>query len=603
MTGTGLGCNARYSTAAARIVIHRIKLLTAMACIAVAVAGCGRKAESPVADSATAAVAAGQAADTIYVGGDVVTVNDKQPAAEAVAVKDGEILAVGSRAELEAAHKGASTTMVDLAGKALLPAFIDAHGHYINALSVASQAKVYAPPAGPGKDVPSILAAIEKFRAEHEVPKGELIQAYGYDDTVMPDGRLLNRDDLDQAFPDNPVIVGHVSMHGAVLNSAALKKYGISAQTETPPGGIIVRKPGTNEPYGLIMEMAYLPVYGNLPKPTREQEAAATRAGQLLYAEAGITLAHEGATHADDLEVMQRAAAAGANIIDVVAYPFMTDLDRIVAANPVSSWGKYDRRLKIGGVKITADGSPQGKTAYFTTPYLTGGPSGEKNWRGEPTMPQDALNQLVKRVYGMNVPMLLHINGDATIDMFLKAYEFARAGDYSRPWNVTTIHTQFLRKDQIPKFVQYRIRPSFYTLHTFYFATAHRNNRGPEQAAYISPMRDAIDAGLRPTNHTDFYVAPLDQMFMMWSAVNRMSREGEVVGPDQRITPLEALKAQTIWAAQQYDEQDRRGSLEPGKIADLVILDRNPLKVEPMAIKDIKVVETIKEGKTIYTQG
>jgi hypothetical protein len=196
--------------------------------------------------------------------------------------------------------------------------------------------------------------------------------------------------------------------------------------------------------------------------------------------------------------------------------------------------------------------------------------------------------------------MLLHINGDATIDMFLKAYEFARAGDYSRPWNVTTIHTQFLRKDQIPKFVQYRIRPSFYTLHTFYFATAHRKNRGPEQAAYISPMRDAIDAGLRPTNHSDFYVAPLDQMFMLWSAVNRMSREGEVVGPDQRITPLEALKAQTIWAAQQYDEQDRRGSLEPGKIADLVILDRNPLKVEPMSIKDIKVLETVKEGKTIY---
>jgi predicted amidohydrolase YtcJ len=186
--------------------------------------------------------------------------------------------------------------------------------------------------------------------------------------------------------------------------------------------------------------------------------------------------------------------------------------------------------------------------------------------------------------------------------MVLAAYEFARAGDYSRPWNVTTIHTQFLRKDQIPKFVEYGIRPSFYTLHTFYFATAHELNRGPEQAAYLSPMRDAIDAGLHPTNHTDFYVAPLDQLFMMWSALNRVSREGEVVGPDQRITPLEALKAQTIWAAEQYGEQDRRGSLEPGKIADLVILDRNPLAVEPLEIKDIRALETIKEGKTIYAR-
>ncbi len=541
-----------------------------------------------------------QIADTIYVGGDIVTVDEAQPTAEALAVKDGVIMAVGDRAGVEAGHKGARTTVVDLGGKTLIPAFIDAHGHYISALTVANQAKVYAPPAGPGKDVESIIAAIEQFRSTRQVPKGELIQAYGYDDTVMPEGRLLNRDDLDRAFPDNPVIVGHVSMHGGVLNSLALEKYGISAATETPPGGIIVRKPGTREPWGLIMETAYLPVFAALPKPTPGQEASWSRAGQTLYAESGITLAHEGATHADDLELIQRVAATGANLIDVVAYPFMTDLDRIVAANPVSEWGQYRNRVKIGGVKITVDGSPQGRTAYFTTPYLTGGPGGERSWRGEPTIPQETLDGLVKQVYDWGVPLLLHDNGDASIDMVLTAVERARAGDYSRPWNVTTIHTQFLRKDQIPRFVQEKLRPSFYTLHTFYFAGAHTRNRGPEQAAYISPMRDAIDAGLHPTNHSDFYVAPLDQLFIMWSAVNRVSREGTVLGPDQRVTPLEALKAQTIWAAEQYDEQDRRGSLVPGKIADLVILDRNPLTVDPMAIREIVVVETIKDGQTIF---
>jgi hypothetical protein len=563
--------------------------------------GCSRKTETPPpATPGAAPVAAEQAADTIYLGGDIVTVNDAQPSVEALAVKDGRILAVGARGQIETRHRGTSTRVVDLGGKALLPGFIDSHGHYINALTVANQAKVYAPPAGPGKDVPSIIAAIEKFRAEHNVRKGELIQAYGYDENVMPEGRLLNRDDLDRAFPDNPVIVGHVSMHGGVLNSAALAKYGISAKTRTEPGGVIVRKPGTNEPYGLIMETSYLPVFAGLPKPTREQEAAATRAGQMLYAEAGVTLAHEGATHASDLEVMQRADAAGAGIIDVVAHPFMTDLEKIVAANPVGTWGRYDGRLKIGGVKITIDGSPQGKTAYFSRPYLTGGPGGETNWRGEPTFPQETINKLVKQAYDWNVPLILHCNGDAAIDAFLAAYEYARAGDYSRPWNVTTIHTQFVRKDQLEKFVKYRIRPSFYTLHTYYFAEAHTANRGREQAQYISPMRDAIDMGLHPTNHTDFYVAPLDQMFMMWSAVNRISRAGEVIGPGQRITPMEALKAMTLWAAEQYDEQDRRGSLEPGKLADLVILDRNPLEVEPMSIKDIKVLETIKEGTTIY---
>jgi len=541
-------------------------------------------------------------ADTIYFGGDIVTINDDQPSVEAVAVTGGKIAAVGTRADVEKLHKGRSTALIDLGGKTLLPAFVDAHGHYFSSLSVANQAKVYAPPAGPGKDVPGILEAIEQFRVAHQVAKGEMIQAYGYDENVMPDGRLLNRDDLDKAFPDNPVIVGHVSMHGAVMNSAALAKFGFSANTKTPPGGIIIRKPGTNEPYGLIMETAYLPVFSGLPKPTLQDAAAATKAGQMLYAESGITLAQEGATHADELALMQRATAEGANIIDVVAFPFMTDLEKILAANPVSSWGTYDRHFKIGGVKITQDGSPQGKTAFFTTPYLTGGPGGEKNWRGEPTMPQAELDQLFKRVYDLNVPLLVHDNGDAAIDMVLKAYAFARAGDTTRPWNVTTIHTQFLRKDQIPAFVKNRIRPSFYTLHTFYFATAHTSNRGAAQAAYLSPMRDAIDAGMHPTNHTDFYVAPLDQMFMMWSAVNRVSREGGVVGPDQRITPLEAIKSQTIWAAEQYGEQDRRGSLEPGKIADFVILDQNPLTVDPLTIKDIKVLETIKEGTTVYTR-
>ena len=571
--------------------------LAAVALVLLLAAGCGRPPQPPV---TAAAVPAAQAADTLYVGGDIVTINPVQPTAEALAVKDGKILAVGDRADLEAAHKGAATTVVDLGGKSLLPAFLDAHSHYVSSLSAASQAKVYAPPAGPGKDVPSILAAIEQFRAARNVPKGELIMAYGYDDTVMPDGRLLNRDDLDGAFPDNPVIVGHVSMHGAVLNSAALKMFGYSARTETPPGGIIVRKPGTSEPYGLIMETAFLPVFTNLPRPDPEQLAALSRAAQLLYAEAGVTTAHEGATHAKELEAMKRVSAGGANIIDVIAYPFILDLDEVLKHNPVETWGKYDHRLKIGGVKITIDGSPQGRTAFFTTPYLTGGPGGQQDWRGELTFPPETINQMVKRVYDLGVPLNLHANGDGAIDAFLEAHETVAADDPGKDRHVTMIHAQFTRPDQLDKYVKYRITPSFYTEHTFYFADAHIANRGREQAMYISPMRDAIDRGLKPTNHTDFYVAPLDQMFMLWTAVNRISRSGEVIGAGQRVTPLEGLQAMTINVARQYGEQDSKGSLEPGKLADLVILDRNPLEVEPMSIRDIRVVETIKEGTTIY---
>jgi predicted amidohydrolase YtcJ len=566
--------------------------------------GCGKPPEpAPPLPPPQAAAPQVDAADTIYAGGDIVTVNDLQPGAEALAVKGGKIVAVGTRAEVEKAHKAASTKLVDLGGKALLPGFLDAHSHYISSLTVAKQVNLYAPPAGPGKDAASIVAELVKYRDANKIPKGEVIQAYGYDENVMPKGHLLNRDDLDKALPDNPVLVGHVSMHGAVLNTAAMKKWDISAKTKTPPGGVIVRKPGTQEPYGLIMETAYLPIFASLPQPTPAQEVEWSMAGQKLFAQFGVTTAHEGATHLGDLEVMKRAAAGGATLIDVIAYPFITDLDKVLAKYPKETWGRYENRLKIGGVKITIDGSPQGKTAFFTKPYLTGGPGGEKNWKGELAFPEDVVTKAVKTVYDMGVPLNLHANGDGAIDAFLRAHEAAAAGELGKQRHITVIHSQFVRKDQLDKYVAYKIRPSFYTLHTYYFAEAHIANRGREQAMYISPMRDAIDKGLVPTNHTDFVVAPLDQLFMLWSAVNRISRGGELIGADQRVTPLEALKAQTINVAQQYGEQASKGSLEVGKLADLVILDKSPLKVEPMAIKDIKVVETIKDGKTVYKRG
>ena len=535
-------------------------------------------------------------ADTIYVGGDIVTINDAQPSAEALAVKDGKIVAVGARAEIERARKGAATKIVDLGGKTLLPGFMDPHSHYINSLSMATQANVFAPPAGPGKDVPSIVAALQAFRQTHKIPAGELIMAYGYDESAMPD-RMLNRDDLDAAFPDNPVMVGHVSLHGAVLNSAALKKYGISADTKTPAGGVIVRKPGTNEPYGLIMETAFLPIFASLPKPTPQQEIAWTTAGQKIYAAAGVTTAQEGATHAPDAALMRRAAAANAHIIDVVAYPFITDLDAVLKDFPADRFGKYENHLKFGGVKITLDGSPQGRTAWFTTPYLVDGPNGEKNWKGEPGFSEEQVDAWFKKVYDLKLPLLVHANGDAAIDLLLRAHELAAAGNLDR--RTTVIHSQFVRADQLDRYVADKLIPSFFTEHTYYFGDTHVRQRGKEQAYFLSPMRAAIDRGLRPTNHTDFNVSPIDQMFVVWTAVNRVSRGGEVIGPDQRVTPLEALKAITINAAFQYFEEKSKGSLEPGKLADLVILDKNPLKVDPMTIKDIKVVETIKEGKTI----
>jgi predicted amidohydrolase YtcJ len=542
-----------------------------------------------------------QTADTIYHNGAILTMAGKVPDyVEALAVKDGKIALAGSK-DAALKMKGDATKVVDLGGKALLPGFLDGHGHFINALSVAGQANCYAAPFGPGDTKAGIIGAMKKLIADKKIPAGEVVMGYGYDDSIFPEGGKLTAADLDPHFPDNPVMVGHVSLHGAVLNSSAMKKYNITAGMETPAGGIIVRKPGTNEPEGLLMETAFLPIFASLPKPSPEQEMAALVEGQQLYAAAGVTTAQEGATHLDQLQMLQRGAKERKLFIDVVTYPFITEFKQVLRTNPPETFSKYDNHLKLGGIKVTIDGSPQGRTAHFSTPYLTGGPSGEKDWSGQPTFPVATINEMVKGVYDAKLPLIIHCNGDAAIDNFLNAHEAALGKAKASDHRTGIIHCQFVRKDQLDKIAAWKIIPSFYTEHTFFFGTTHIKNRGKEQAYFLSPLKSALDRGITFANHTDFNVAPIDQLFVVWSAVNRLSREGEVIGPDERVPTYEALKAITANVAYWYREEDSKGTLEAGKLADLVILDKDPLKVEAMAIKDIKVVETIKEGKSIYS--
>ena len=542
-------------------------------------------------------------ADSIFYGGDILTMEGDAPRyVEAIAVRDGKIVYVGSKAGANKL-KGAGTATNDLQGKTLLPGFIDPHSHFMSSLGMDRQANCQPAPAGSANDVAGIIKALQDLKTRLNAGKGDMLMGYGYDDSVMPDGQLLNRDDLDKAFPDNPVIVVHVSMHGAVLNSRAMESFGINSDTKTVPGGIVVRKPGTNEPYGLIMEMNYLPIFAALPKPSVEQQLKDLKEGQMLYAASGLTTAQEGATHLPEVALLERGASEGLLFIDVISYPLFTEMDGLFKTHTPADFGKYKERFKLGGIKITVDGSPQGRTALFTTPYLEGGPSGEKDWYGNASFSQDVANQLLKRIYDMGLQSSFHANGDGAIDMLLKAHEFAAAGDLSTDRRTLSIHSQFIRRDQIDKFVQYRIIPSFFTLHTFYFADTHIRNRGLAQASFLSPMHTAIGKGLRPSNHTDFNVVPLDQMWVVWSAVNRISRSGVLIGGDERVSPYQALQAITTNAAYQYFEEGSKGSLTTGKLADLVILDGNPVKVEPMAIKDIKVVQTFKEGKSIYLAG
>jgi predicted amidohydrolase YtcJ len=545
----------------------------------------------------------GQAAPTpaerIIRGGPIVTVNSAQPAAEAVAIAGGKIVAVGSAADIMAL-KGPGTVVTDLAGKTLVPGFVDGHSHFWSLVDVQTQALCASPPAGPCRSVADVIASLKKVQERRQLGPGKFVMGFGYDPELLAEKRAPTRQELDAAFPENPVIVVHVSGHGAMLNSRALAAYGITAATPTPAGGVIGREPGSQEPNGLLFETAFLPIFAKVPGPDDDAALELLKSGQELYLREGITTAQEGATMKHQLDLLRIAANRGLLKLDVVAIPFITELDAVFAGGPPRNEPAYKNRLRIGGVKIVADGSPQGRTAFFTQPYRTAGPAGQQNWRGEPTFPQPVLNEMVKKVYAGGATLFVHCNGDAAIDALLEAHRAASGDDPTKPRGTVGVHSQFIRRDQLEKYAAWGITPSFFTLHCFYFGDTHVANRGPEQAAVISPMKSARSLGIRPTNHTDFNVSPLDQIFTIHTAVNRITRSGVTLGPDERISPLEALEAITIDGARMYGEQGTKGSIEPGKLADLVVLSANPLTVPPATIKDIRVEETIKEGRTAW---
>ena len=548
----------------------------------------------------TAVSLAGAApADRIFRGGPIVTVNPDRPAAEAVAIADGKIVAVGSEAGVMQ-HRGDATVVTDLAGKTLVPGFVDGHSHFCSLVDVQTQALCASPPAGPCKTVTDVIAALKAVQSRRKLGPGKFVMGFGYDPELLTERRPPSKQELDAAFPDNPVIIVHVSGHGAMLNSKALAAYGVTAATPTPPGGVIGREPGSNDPNGLLFETAFLPIFAKVPGPGDDEVLEILKAGQQLYLQEGITTAQEGATMKHQVDLLRILAQRGDLKLDVVMLPFITEIDAVFGGQPPANEPAYKNRLRIGGVKVVSDGSPQGRTAAFTTPYLTDGPAGQKGWRGELSFPQPVLNEWVKKVYDGGATLFVHCNGDAAIDALLEAHRFASGDDPAKPRGTVGVHSQFIRRDQLEKYKAWSITPSFFTIHCFYFGDTHVANRGRSQADFISPMKSARALGLRPANHTDFNVAPLDQIFTIHTAVNRISRSGQTIGADERITPLQALEAITIDGARLYGEESKKGSIEVGKAADFAILSANPLTVPPATIETIRVEETIKDGDTVW---
>ena len=542
---------------------------------------------------------AGLSADTVYLNGIVVTMNGDQTA-EAVAVRGEEIVAVGTSDEVQALA-GADTRVVDLDGRTMLPGFYAAHDHFPGSGRVAvSSVDLNSPPIGTIETMDELVAALSERAAG--TPAGEWIQGRGYDDTLLAELRHPTRSDLDRVSTEHPIYISHTSGHLGVANSLALELAGITRSTPDPPGGVIQRDPETGEPNGVFEESGGM-VSRLIPPPTNELQLEAFRWAVQDYVDDGVTTAVLAGGGRGSLINLRQARDEGILTFRIITMMSRGNPEELSAAESGGLGSHFgDTRLKVGAIKIVQDGSNQGFTGYFTEPYHTPF-KGDAEYRGYPRRSREDLTSMVKQLHRSGYQIAIHANGDAAIDDVIHAYREAQR-DYPRPDARHRIeHCQMVRKDQLDAIAELGVTPSFFVGHVFYWGDRHRDIfMGPERAAGISALRSAIDRGIRFTVHDDTPVTPVNPLQLVWVSVNRLTKSEQVLGPDERVTPIEALRAVTIDAAWQNFEEEIKGSIEAGKLADLVILSDNPVTVEPETIRDIQVLETIVGGQTVFTR-
>ncbi|WP_422356706.1 amidohydrolase [Roseivirga pacifica] len=534
----------------------------------------------------------------IYSGGDIITMQGDSPKyVEAIVVKDDKISFTGSLIDAKE-NAGSGYTSYDLTGKTLLPGFIDGHAHFAAFSAQAIGAQILPPPDAEAKNIPELIKILKDWNTPENRALTNWIFGMGFDDSVLEEKRFPTKHDLDKVSTEYPVMIIHISGHFIVVNSKGLEELGIDANSEEPDGGVI-RREANNEPNGVLEELAAIPHMLKAITPASKEAADLFfEAGQEMALSFGYTTAQEGRAM-ENHEQLAAAAEAGMLKLDVVSY---VDYEWVDKYMNTKWYGKtYKKHYRIGGMKITLDGSPQGRTAWRNEPYLIPPDGAEPGYRGYPAIPSDStVTALYEKGFENNWQILTHANGDAAIDQMIRTMSTVIDKHGNEGRRDVLIHGQYIRPDQLDSFKEMNVIASLFPLHTFYWGDWHKEIIGDELGEKISPTRTALNKGLKLTIHTDAPVALPNLMRMVGISVERISRSNKEIGPKEKLTPYEALKAITDWSAYQHFEEQQKGTLEVGKLADLVILDANPLKVSEAEIKDIKVLETIKGGKSVF---
>jgi predicted amidohydrolase YtcJ len=435
---------------------------------------------------------------------------------------------------------------------------------------------------------------------EENIKKANLILGFGYDNSQLAELRHPNREELDEISQDVPVMIIHQSSHLAVLNSKALDLVGYIAETPDPAGGVIQRKPGSQEPNGVLEETAFtsaLPVLLRNIGPVGLKAFAI--AGSELWSSFGYTTVQEARSVPGTAKAMMAAAEEGSFKVDVVTYPDVLVNRDFIKENASLA---YKNRFRVAGAKITIDGSPQGFTAWRDRPYYAPVGNYPPGYSGYAAATPEQTIDSIDWAYDNDLQIITHAGGERAADLLIAAVSAAQAKHGRKPLRPVLIHGHFEREDQVDSFVRLGVMPSLFPMHTFYWGDWHRDHTvGPGLADNINPTGWYLTRGAMFTSHHDAPVAFPDSMRVLDATVTRRTRSGDILGPNQRVPVDAALKAMSLWAAHQIFEEDRKGSIEKGKLADFVILTDDPTAVDPETIEQIVVAETIKEGVTVYT--
>jgi predicted amidohydrolase YtcJ len=522
--------------------------------------------------------------ELILYNGNFWTVNDRQPRAQAVAISGGRFLAVGTNDEVLQLASGHARKL-DLGGNAVLPGFIDAHSHPVE--------------AGLGhlrmvdcdlRSIADILAALRQ-RATH-TPAGQWVLGFKYDDTKTQEGRPLTREDLD-SIPDHPVFVQHRGGHTAWVNSVAFKLAGIGDKTPDPPGGKYDHDPATGRLNGYVREKGKDAFEKLIPSHySRDDYRQAAKLISKMMTRTGITSACEAAGNPDCLRACQDAREAGELLFRAYCHIELRHIDEMMAAGVRTGLG--DEWVRVGAMKQFCDGSISERTARLSQPYI-----GRPNDYGILVVSEEQLYEQTRKAQPAGWQVSTHANGDVAIDMTLRVYERVQRERPRRDPRFRLEHCTVVNNSLVQRIRALQAIPLPFSTYVYYHGEKMKEY-GEERLNWMFALRSFLDAGIRPTQASDYPPGPFEPMMALQSEVTRTDSKGNLWGPKQRITLEEAIRVGTINGAYASYEENLKGSIEPGKLADVVVLGRDPFKEDPMNIINIPIERTMVGGKWVF---